>query len=297
MGFVIDHLDTDVGGVPVDLPKSDGKAVAELVIAADLDQFAWVRASGAWFLPIGQLMIWQPARRALRSFAALSAWLGKQKFDDDLGRLHLAYDVPPVALALKEAVAKGATEVRVTQDQTDVIERAKSGRSRCRVCGKAIEAGTLRFGEDVPSFSGLGWHHLACGATKGRGFLRALRKVTEEIPDRAELERVAREALKSEPQPALERAPTGRAKCVVCAQLIPKGSLRASANEHASEANGPRRVFADLACAPLLLEGSDGRSGSALVAALREHTAEAANVAWDEVETAFQRVEKEPPVV
>ncbi len=45
------------------------------------------------------------------------------------------------------------------------LEPAKTGRSTCRLCGKLIDAGTMRFGSDDPG-RGSRWFHLEC-APKG----------------------------------------------------------------------------------------------------------------------------------
>ncbi|HEY3236720.1 MAG TPA: PARP-type zinc finger-containing protein, partial [Polyangiaceae bacterium] len=49
-----------------------------------------------------------------------------------------------------------------------VIERASSGRAKCRVCGQAIAKGEERLGEALPNAYGEGeslfWFHLGCAA-------------------------------------------------------------------------------------------------------------------------------------
>jgi poly [ADP-ribose] polymerase len=118
----------------------------------------------------------------------------------------------------------------------NVIEEAKSGRASCRTCKKAIAKGELRFGvetqtqfSDTPS---LQWHHVLCAAAKLPVELKAaLAEYAGEVPNRAELEAAMADAVKkgsAKPAgfPYVDRAPTGRARCMRCEQPIEKGALR-----------------------------------------------------------------------
>jgi hypothetical protein len=116
-----------------------------------------------------------------------------------------------------------------------MIEVAKSGRASCRTCKKPIAKGELRFGEEVPNQFAAGemthqWHHLECAAKKKPGPLKeALAAATIEIPNKADLEKLIGENIKSvKPSsfPYAERAPTGRSNCMQCNESIPKGELR-----------------------------------------------------------------------
>jgi hypothetical protein len=118
----------------------------------------------------------------------------------------------------------------------NVIEEAKTGRASCRTCRKAIAKGELRLGveaqtqfSDTPS---LQWHHLLCAATKLPDELKAaLAGYPGEVPDRAELDAAMEQAAKktgAKPAalPYVDKAPTGRAKCMQCGQPIEKASFR-----------------------------------------------------------------------
>lgn len=118
----------------------------------------------------------------------------------------------------------------------NVIEEAKSGRASCRTCRKPIAKGELRLGvetqtqfSDTPS---LAWHHLPCAAGKHPDELRAaLTEYPGEVPGRDELDTAMEQAAKkasAKPAgfPYVDRAPTGRAKCLQCEQPIEKGSFR-----------------------------------------------------------------------
>src|SRR6185295_11353544 len=116
----------------------------------------------------------------------------------------------------------------------NVIEEAKSGRASCRTCRKAVAKGELRFGvetqtqfSDTPSMQ---WHHLLCAASKLPDELKAaLAEYAGEIPNRAEIDAALEQAAKkasAKPAafPYVDRAPTGRARCMQCGQSIEKAA-------------------------------------------------------------------------
>jgi hypothetical protein len=118
-----------------------------------------------------------------------------------------------------------------------VFETAPTGRAKCRGCGGAIAANTLRFGERVPNpfadadgAEATHWYHVTCAAlTRPAAFLEALPQTTEAIDDRETLEREAQLGVEHERLPrirAAERAPTGRAACRSCREPIPKDAWR-----------------------------------------------------------------------
>src|SRR6266545_1238598 len=110
----------------------------------------------------------------------------------------------------------------------NVIEEAKSGRASCRTCRKPIAKGELRLGVETRSqFSeapSLQWHHLQCAAAKLPVELKAaLAEYSGAVPNRAELDSAMEEAAKkvtAKPAafPYVDRAPTGRARCMQCDQ-------------------------------------------------------------------------------
>ena len=118
----------------------------------------------------------------------------------------------------------------------NVIEEAKSGRASCRSCKKAIAKGELRLGvEQMTQFSdtpSMQWHHLLCAAQKLPGELKgALASFDGDMPNRGEIEKAMQDAIKSGKAkpgafPYIDKAPTGRAKCMQCEQPIAKDSLR-----------------------------------------------------------------------
>lgn len=115
-----------------------------------------------------------------------------------------------------------------------VIERAATGRAKCRACGRAIAKGDERFGEALPNAYGEGeslfWFHLRCAAcSRPESFLPVLEQSQAEAPERAELEALAQGGIA---RPRLcrilraERASSGRARCRHCRELIEQGALR-----------------------------------------------------------------------
>lgn len=147
----------------------------------------------------------------------------------------------------------------------ETIEVAKTGRARCRTCREPIEKGALRFGEEQPSAFADGmqmvWHHLACAARKKPVALKAaLDAFGGDVPDRAQLDTLMAEADQTPTVfPYVERAPTGRSKCLHCREPIEKGTLRV-ATEREVEQGGMARAGAGYlhpACAPAFLEDED----------------------------------------
>ena len=117
-----------------------------------------------------------------------------------------------------------------------MIEAAKTGRAKCRGCGEPIAAGTLRLGEKVPNpFGDDGseatlWFHIACAAfLRPEAFVETVAATSETIPNRATFEHEAQLAVAHRRLPratAAGRAPTGRATCRACKQLIEKDAWR-----------------------------------------------------------------------
>lgn len=130
-----------------------------------------------------------------------------------------------------------------------LIEHAKSGRASCRKCREKIAKDELRFGHETvfQDASTYQWYHLKCAAEKvANDFGKALRDFEEEIPDRAELDKlVAANRKKQKPTtfPYAEFAPSGRSSCQVCEEKIAKGEIRV-AFEREIDAGGFSRMGA-----------------------------------------------------
>ena len=121
-------------------------------------------------------------------------------------------------------------------DIVHTIEPAASGRAKCRGCGEKIAKDELRLGARLPNPFVEGeltlWFHLLCGAYKRpEPYLEAARTTTESIDNAETLETEAKRSLEHKRLPRLngaDRAPTGRAHCRSCRELIEKGSWRIS---------------------------------------------------------------------
>jgi hypothetical protein len=148
-----------------------------------------------------------------------------------------------------------------------VIEAAASGRAKCRGCDQAIAKGELRFGERLPNAFGDGdmtlWFHLVCAAYKRpESFLEALRSgdaPRATIERAGDLEATAEFGIAHRRLPRVtgaDRAPTGRARCRHCRELIAKDAWRIALvffEEYRFQPSG----FIHAACAREYLETTD----------------------------------------
>ncbi len=114
-----------------------------------------------------------------------------------------------------------------------IIEAASSGRSKCRGCGQPIAKGVLRFGERLPNPFGDGemtlWFHLLCAAYKRPESFGELAEQTASMPEAAQLADAVSFGVKHRRVPRIhgaQRAPSGRARCRSCRELIEKDSWR-----------------------------------------------------------------------
>lgn len=116
----------------------------------------------------------------------------------------------------------------------DALQRAATGRAKCRGCERPIAKGELRFGEALPNPYAEGeamfWFHLACGASmRPEKFLALLGETSEAIAGRDDLVRCAEEGIAHPKLTRLsraERSPSARARCRQCRNPIEKGLWR-----------------------------------------------------------------------
>ncbi len=122
----------------------------------------------------------------------------------------------------------------------DIIEESKSNRATCRSCREKIDKRVLRFGAETPNAFGEGpsyqWHHLKCAAAQMPGKVtEAVKVFSGPMPQRAEIEAILSSpsqngggagAKATNAFPYVERAATGRSKCISCEEPIEKGTLR-----------------------------------------------------------------------
>ena len=117
------------------------------------------------------------------------------------------------------------------------IEYARSNRSKCKACKKAIDKGAVRIGIKIegPFGEGYLWHHLACAAKRdleqveeayagdytAEGVERPPLEELRALADKAEQKRKEKQTA-----PFVERAPSGRSKCHFCDEPIEQGAFR-----------------------------------------------------------------------
>lgn len=119
-----------------------------------------------------------------------------------------------------------------TESVPHLIEPASSGRAKCRGCEQKIAKDERRFGERQPNAFGDGemtlWFHPRCAAYKRpEPFLEAVTALPAHDFD--ELAAAARFGIEHRRVPRIngaERAPTGRARCRHCRELIAKDHWR-----------------------------------------------------------------------
>ena len=140
-----------------------------------------------------------------------------------------------------------------------MIESATSARATCRGCNRKIPKGELRFGERQPNAFGEGemtlWFHLPCAAFKRpEAFLEVARASSE--PTATGLIPAAEEGVSHRRLPRVngaERAPTGRARCRSCRELIDAGTWRIALTFFEEFRFSPSG-FVHAACAPSYFE-------------------------------------------
>jgi hypothetical protein len=176
----------------------------------------------------------------------------------------------------------------------DVLEKALSGRARCRGCKKKLEKDVLRFGEAVPNTFGDGesthWFCLYCGAEKRAEKFQPLLLASElELPDRDGLNEAARLGIEHPKLAEIahaERSPTGRARCRQCREMIEKDALRL-ALERSDDGMVSSSGFVHVSCAAAFFGTTNG-----ILTRLRRTSAELAEQDFEELEKqlASQRI-------
>lgn len=145
-----------------------------------------------------------------------------------------------------------------------VFERAASGRSKCRGCRQPIAKDELRFGERLANPFGEGevthWFHPSCAAYKRPdALIEGLGVAGVEVPDRGDLERIAKATLAKHRLTRIdgaERSPTSQAKCRHCKEPIEKGGWRIRLVFH-EEGNFSPGGFIHVACREPYFEQAD----------------------------------------
>ena len=147
-----------------------------------------------------------------------------------------------------------------------VFEEATSSRSKCRGCSQPIAKGAVRFGERLPNAFGEGemtlWYHPLCAAyRRPEAVMEALKEDASAVDELALQE--ACNASIAGPRlrriGSLEKAPSGRARCRACRELIEKDWWRVPLiffEDGMFAASG----FVHVSCLPDYCEGAEVRT-------------------------------------
>lgn len=117
------------------------------------------------------------------------------------------------------------------------VEKARSGRSKCKGCKRPIQKDKVRIGIMIEGPFGPGylWHHLSCAMRRRpedveQAYADQVWEEGLEVPSleslRAEAEKLESKKSEKKEAPYVEVAPTGRSKCKHCAEPIEKGAFR-----------------------------------------------------------------------
>jgi hypothetical protein len=148
-----------------------------------------------------------------------------------------------------------------------LMELAPTGRAKCRGCGHAIAAREWRFGERLPNpyADGEGaemthWFHPICAAFKRpESLLEFLNAATDPVENRDALLRHAEAGIAHRRLPRVDaagRAPSGRAACRHCREMIEKGRWRIALVYYEDGRFAPSG-YIHLTCAREYLETTD----------------------------------------
>jgi hypothetical protein len=169
----------------------------------------------------------------------------------------------------------------------DTITPAPTARSKCRGCGKTIDKGVLRFGEADQNPFGEGetqrWFHLECAALKRPERFGPALEATSNVAERDALTALIQSGLA---HPRLvrilrgERAPSGRAHCRHCREIIDKGALRIALEIWEDGRFSPMGSI-HATCAPSYFGTRE------LMTRVRHHSPEASAADLDELERTF----------
>ncbi len=180
------------------------------------------------------------------------------------------------------------------------IEYARSSRSKCKTCRKAIDKGIVRIGVLIEGPFGTGylWHHLTCLARRQiesveeayGGDYTAPGVQRPPIEELRKLAEVAEQKRKEKQEaPYVELASTGRSKCAQCGELIAEGAFRVvvlrSVEFYGQVRNGPIKVHAKCVAAALQKEDA-ATEVDGFADAVRENS----KISKDDVEKALSEI-------
>ncbi len=205
----------------------------------------------------------------------------------------------------EKADDKAAEQAPEAQLPPFVIEGARSGRSKCKTCRRAISKGALRLGILIEGPYGVGylWNHLNCAARRQFDRVeeayadeawRHAKEPPEKVPTLDSLRNLVEEAEKKKKErkeiPHVELDPSGRAKCKHCGKPMEKGSLRVVLGRLIEFGNQVRTgpVAVHTACVALELDSEEcGTEVEGFAAALRENSRGMTN---DQIDQALSEI-------
>ncbi len=172
-----------------------------------------------------------------------------------------------------------------------VIEGARSGRSRCKTCRRAIAKESVRIGVLItgPFGEGYLWHHLTCLARSR--FAQVETAYAEQAWEHAKVEvkglptlaslakleaKAQRQREEKRELPYLELAPSSRSRCKQCGEAIAEGAPRVVLGRTVTLGRQTRtaEVKVHPACVAAELERDDSAAEAAgFAAALRANSA------------------------
>jgi hypothetical protein len=188
-----------------------------------------------------------------------------------------------------------------------LIEGARSSRSKCKACRRKIDKGALRLGVLIEGPYGTGylWHHLTCAARRRPDDVeqayadeawRFAKEPPQKVPPLEKL-RALREAAERRREerkaiPYAESAPSGRARCKQCNELIAKDSMRVVLGREVEFGNqvrvGPINVHP--ACVAKALKAEDNATeAEGLAEALRVNSR---GVPSERIESVIAEIER-----
>jgi len=169
-----------------------------------------------------------------------------------------------------------------------VIEGARSSRSRCKTCRRAIPKGALRLGILIEGPYGTGylWHHLKCAARRQIDRVeeayrseawKAAKDPPAKVPPIDELRQHAEKAAERRQTrrqpPYAELDPSGRARCKHCGEPMEKGAVRIVLGRRVQFGNQIRTtpIHVHPRCVVPVVQGEDSATEAAgLIQTLRE---------------------------
>src|SRR5690606_37834047 len=119
------------------------------------------------------------------------------------------------------------------------------------------------------------WYHLTCGTIKRpEAFLAAEKGFPKDLPERESLRALADAGVRLPcltQLAGIEAAPSGRARCQQCRELIEKGDLRLVRHNDADPMAVPTSSYLHLSCGGEYVRAAEGGGAATASSDLRTH--------------------------